>query len=269
MTQSRPVDHLALVPAGDVPPAIALDKFHAYYGENCIVSDVTINFPERGVTCLIGPSGAGKSTILRSLNRINDETEGFSIAGSVKILGRDLVDGYPDITELRRHVGMVFQQPCAFPRSIFDNVLFGRRGEKLSKDEARLIVEDSLKSAALWDEVSRRLDESAKTLSLGQQQRLCIARALAMKPKILLLDEPTASVDPVSARKIEELVISLGQKISVIMVTHNIGQAKRVSDMVAFLCDGKLVECGPKADMFSLRSSQKTRTYITEEFCDC
>jgi len=261
--------HLKIISDNVAAPAVRLKGFSAYYGENCILSDVTLDIPERGVTCLIGPSGAGKSTLLRSLNRINEENETISISGNVEVLGRNLKTGYQDITQLRRKVGMVFQTPCVFPRSIAENVLFGLRGQKLSKAEKRGIVESCLKSAALWDEVSRRLRDSALSLSLGQQQRLCIARALAMSPEILLLDEPTASIDPVSARAIENLVMELSAKMTIIMVTHNIAQTKRISDQVVFICDGKIVETGAKTDMFSRRSSQKTRTYLTEEFCDC
>ena len=177
--------------------------------------------------------------------------------------------GYPDVTELRRRVGMVFQQPCVFPCSIYDNMMMGLRAQKLSKTDARDIIEEALKSACLWDEVSHRLDGPAAALSLGQQQRLCLARTLVLQPNVLLLDEPTASIDPVSSRVIEDLVISLGRKIAVIMVTHNIAQAKRISDQVVFLCDGKVVEQGPREHIFSMRSSEKTRLYITEEFCDC
>lgn len=249
--------------------SVRLKQFSAYYGKNCIVSDVSLTLPEKGVTCLVGPSGAGKSTLLRWINRINEESEQASFTGTATILGKDLVEGYPDVTTLRRQVGMVFQQPCVFPCSIYDNMLMGLRHSKLSKGEARAIVEQSLKSAAIWDEISHRLEDPATALSLGQQQRLCIARALVLKPKILLLDEPTASIDPVSSRKIEELATSLGQDISVIMVTHNIAQTKRIADNVVFLCDGKVVEQGPRKHMFSMRTCEMTRTYITEEFCDC
>ena len=251
------------------PRSVELEGFSAYYGKNCIISDVSLDLPKKGVTCLVGPSGTGKSTILRWLNRINEDVENASFSGSIKVLGQDVISGYPDVTELRRRVGMVFQQPCVFPCSIYDNMLMGLRHKKLSKLEARTVVEQGLKSASLWDEVSNRLEDRADTLSLGQQQRLCLARALVLNPDMLLLDEPTASIDPVSSRAIEDLVISLGRKISVIMVTHNIGQAKRISDHVVFVCDGKVVEQGSRAHMFSTRCSAKTKTYITEEFCDC
>jgi phosphate transport system ATP-binding protein len=237
--------------------AIRLEDFSAYYGQNCIVSDVNLKLPNKGVTCLVGPSGTGKSTILRWLNRINEETEHASFSGKINILGRDVVKDFPDVTELRRRVGMVFQQPCVFPNSIYDNMFIGLRNQKLSKGEARAMIEESLKSASLWDEVSSRLSDRATALSLGQQQRLCLARALVLKPEVLLLDEPTASIDPISSRAIEDLVISLGRKMPVIMVTHNIGQAKRISDHVIFLCDGKIIEQGSRAHMFSMRSSEQ------------
>lgn len=249
--------------------AIEVEGFSAYYGKNCILSDVNLKLLKQGVTCLVGPSGAGKSTLLRWLNRINEETEHASFSGNIKVLDKDSMTGYPDVTELRRRVGMVFQQPCVFPCSIYDNMMMGLRAQKLSKTDARDIIEEALKSACLWDEVSHRLDGPAAALSLGQQQRLCLARTLVLQPDVLLLDEPTASIDPVSSRVIEDLVMSLGRKIAVIMVTHNIAQAKRISDQVVFLCDGKVVEQGPREQIFSMRSSEKTRLYITEEFCDC
>ena len=261
--------HLKIIADSAKVPAVSLQNVSAYYGQNCILSDVSFDIPARGVTCLIGPSGAGKSTLMRTLNRINEDIPDASISGSIEVLGRDLQTGFPDVTELRRKVGMVFQTPCVFPRSIAQNVLFGLRRQKLSAAEKRDIIERCLKEAALWDEVSRRLDSPARALSLGQQQRLCIARALAMSPEILLLDEPTASIDPVSARAIENLVMTLASKMTLVMVTHNIAQAKRISDTVVFLCDGQVVEHGVKTDIFSRRSSDRTRTYLTEEFCDC
>lgn len=273
MTVSQTKPQLSLVSnhpnAATQRHSVQIENLSAYYGKNCIVSDVNLNLPEKGVTCLIGPSGTGKSTILRWMNRINEESENASFSGTIKVLGRDVMQDYPDVTELRREIGMVFQQPCVFPCSIYDNMKMGLINRKLSKSETRHIIEENLKQAALWDEISHRLEDPATSLSLGQQQRLCIARALVLKPKVLLLDEPTASIDPVSSRAIEDLVMALGNEISVIMVTHNIGQAKRVSDHVIFLCDGKIVEQGPRDHMFSMRSCVKTRTYITEDFCDC
>jgi phosphate transport system ATP-binding protein len=261
--------HLQIVSNLADIPAISLKHFSAYYGEACILSDISLKIPARGVTCLIGPSGAGKSTLLRTLNRINGDNQTASFTGQVDVLGKPLIAGYKDVTKLRRKVGMVFQSPCVFPRSISENVLFGRRDKGMSKAEKRSLVETCLKDAGLWNEVSKRLDKPAMDLSLGQQQRLCIARALAMSPEILLLDEPTASVDPVSARVIEDLLMRLSEKMTIVMVTHNIAQTKRVADHVVFLCDGQVVEAGATRDMFSRRSSDKTRTYLTEEFCDC
>lgn len=278
MTNKNIKPKLSLVDNADQSPnaqykrdgdAVRMQNFSAYYGDNSIISDINIELPSKGVSCLVGPSGAGKSTLLRWLNRINEETENASFTGDIEILGLDIMRGYPDVTALRRRVGMVFQQPCVFPNSIYNNMLMGLPKRQHSKSESRDIVQHSLKSAAIWDEIKHRLEDPATSLSLGQQQRLCIARALVLKPDILLLDEPTASIDPVSSRAIEELVIELGKNIAVIMVTHNIGQAKRVADHVIFMCNGKLVEQGPKSHMFSMRSSEKTRTYITEEYCDC
>ena len=260
--------HLKVVSSAQSALAVSFENVSVWMGENCILSGVNTALPERGVTCLVGPSGAGKSTFLRALNRINEDIEGYSLRGSVKIGARDIHE-YSDITELRRKVGMVFQRPCVFPRSIAQNVLFGVRGVKLGAAQSSEIVETSLRRAALWDEVKGRLNQSAMSLSLGQQQRLCIARALAIKPEILLLDEPTASIDPKSGRAIEDLVLELGRDTTVIMVTHNIAQTKRIADHVLFLCDGQIMESGPAQYMFSPQSSQQTRSYLGEEFCDC
>jgi len=225
--------------------------------------------PARAVTCIVGPSGSGKSTLLRSLNRINEDTPTFSTRGDLRVSGRSVTSDFSDVTELRRKVGMVFQRPCVFPCSIADNVLFGVRDKKLSKIKQREIIEDALRAASLWQEVSTRLDESAVSLSLGQQQRLCIARTLAMKPEVILLDEPTASVDPVSARAIEETIKTLSKTYTIIMVTHDLRQTRRISDQVVFICDGKMIESGPKTLMFSASASPKTKDYLNEEFCDC
>jgi len=268
MPQNPQHSHLSLVGTATAQPAVTFENVSVWMGENCILSGVNTALPATGVSCLVGPSGAGKSTFLRALNRINDDVNGYSLRGSVKIGGQDIHD-YNDITALRRKVGMVFQRPCVFPRSIAQNVLFGVRGVKLSPAQKSELVEDSLRRAALWDEVKTRLNQSAMSLSLGQQQRLCIARALAIKPEILLLDEPTASVDPTSGRAIEELVLSLGKDTTVIMVTHNIAQTKRIADHVLFLCDGAIMEAGPADYMFSSRSDTQTRSYLGEEFCDC
>ena len=264
---TQPQLHLVGEPAQI--PAIELRDFSACYGNQRVLKDVSLSVPARSVTCLLGPSGSGKSTLIRSLNRINDALPGFTTSGQVDIHGECCMTDFNDITRLRAKVGMVFQTPCVFPCSIAQNVLFGVRNRKLSKIEKSALVEKSLRSAALWRDVSDRLDAPASALSVGQQQRLCIARALAVTPDILLLDEPTASVDPVSAREIEALIIELKTDYTIIMVTHDVRQAGRVADHAIFLCDGEIIEQGPRDHMFSKAALPKTRTYFLEEFCDC
>lgn len=266
---STPHPSLKLVSAPASTPAISMHDFEAWHEENCIISDICLEVPKHSVTCLVGPSGAGKSTLLRSLNRINENAPGFKTRGRIMINGQDHMTQFPDVTALRAKVGMVFQRPCVFPRSIAENVLFGVRGQKLSKSEKMDLVEACLKSAELWNEVKGRLTDSAFALSLGQQQRLCIARCLAVDPDILLLDEPTASIDPVSVRAIEDLILELKSRYTIIVVSHDIRQTKRIADHVAFLCDGRLIDQGPTAQMFSMRAPEKTRLYLGEEYCDC
>lgn len=268
LSKSSSAPDLSLVSSQKRPPAVSLDNVSILFNGNNILSALNTDIPARGVTCLVGPSGAGKSTLLRSLNRINDDTPGYQQTGHITISGRD-ISHFEDITELRKRVGMVFQRPCVFPRSIKKNVLFGVRGPSLKAPEAAMLVEESLRKAGLWAEVKGRLNSPATALSLGQQQRLCIARTLAVKPDIILLDEPTASIDPVSVRAIETLVQDLSKTATIIMVTHNIAQAKRIGDHVIFLCAGEIVESGPVNHMFSTRSSQKTQDYLGEEYCDC
>ena len=264
-----PKPELKIVGTPETVPAIRLKGFQAWFGESCVVQDMTLDLPANGVTCIVGPSGSGKSSLLRGLNRINEDIHGYTMKGQVLIQDRCSQEGFKDITELRSKVGMVFQRPCVFPCSIKDNVLFGVRNKRLSKLDKAALVEESLKSAALWKEVSHRLDSPANTLSLGQQQRLCIARTLAVKPDILLLDEPTASVDPTSARALETLIKELKNDYTIIMVTHDIRQTRRVADNVLFLCDGEVIEMGSCDHMFSKLAKPKTRTYLSEEFCDC
>jgi len=267
MPQTKPTLKLVTEPAVEI--AASFENFGAWFGDTCILSGLSFDVPARSVTCIVGPSGSGKSTLLRSINRINEDTPAFSATGDMRIAGRSITNDFDDVTELRRKVGMVFQRPCVFPCSIADNVLFGVRDKSLSKMDRRTLVEESLRAASLWKEVSTRLDESAISLSLGQQQRLCIARTLAMKPEVILLDEPTASVDPVSARAIEETVKTLSKTYTIIMVTHDLRQTRRISDQVMFICDGTLIEGGAKAHMFSANADAKTRDYLNEEFCDC
>jgi len=260
---------LKLVSNYENRPAIRLEGFQAWFGETCVVNDVTLDFPVNQVTCLVGPSGSGKSTLLRSINRINDDITDYTMKGLISVDNQCNHAGFKDITDLRSKVGMVFQRPCVFPCSIKDNVLFGVRDTSLTKLDKAALVEDSLKSAALWKEVSHRLDNPAHTLSLGQQQRLCIARTLAVKPAILLLDEPTASVDPSSARALESVIKELKNDYTIIMVTHDIRQTRRIADHVVFLCEGEVIEAASCDHMFSKLAKPKTRTYLSEEFCDC
>ncbi|WP_017932238.1 phosphate ABC transporter ATP-binding protein [Robiginitomaculum antarcticum] len=266
MPQSQ---HLKLVSSAPHHVAISLENFGVWFGDSCILSGVNAHLPKRGVTVLVGPSGAGKSTLLRALNRISDDMAGLSIQGRAYFEGCEIYAKDCDVTKLRARIGMVFQKPCVFPRSIAQNVLFGLRGVKLSQAQKHDIVEQALRGAALWNDVHARLGERADTLSMGQQQRLCIARALALKPDVLLMDEPTASVDPVSARTIEALMRDLGRTIPVLTVTHNLAQAKRIADHVLFLCEGQLVEAGDAAHMFSNAALPKTQTYLCDEFCEC
>jgi len=260
---------LKLVSAQTPPAAITVTDFSAAYGDVNVIKNISLSVPEKSVTCLLGPSGSGKSTLLRSLNRINDDVAGFTTKGDIHIGESCVHKGFTDVTRLRAKAGMVFQTPCVFPGSIAANVLFGLKGRKLSKIEKAQITEHSLRAAALWKDVSHRLSAPASTLSVGQQQRLCIARALAVTPDILLLDEPTASVDPVSAREIETLIKTLSKDYTIIMVTHDVRQAGRVADRAIFLCDGEVIEQGPRDHMFSKAALPKTRTYLLEEFCDC
>jgi len=268
MVQSSP-KHLKLVATNAQDTAVSFQNFGAWFDNNCILSNISIDVPHRSVTCIVGPSGSGKSTLLRSLNRINQDTAGFSTRGEMKVAGKSIINDFPDITDLRRHVGMVFQRPCVFPCSIAGNVLFGVRDKKLSETDKKELIEEVLRAASLWPEVHNRLEDSAMSLSLGQQQRLCMARTLAVKPEVILLDEPTASVDPVSARSIEESIKALSNRYTIIMVTHDIRQTRRIADHVVFLCDGEMIESGNCEHMFSADASKKTQEYLNEEFCDC
>lgn len=263
-----PKPHLKIVGSNPVSPVISLSGFNAWYGDSHILNDINLRINPGEVTCIVGPSGSGKSTLLRSLNRINESDSNFHISGSAEILGRDIFD-YKDVTQLRSAIGMVFQTPTVFARSISENVLFGVRGRKLSKRERAALAEACLRNAALWADVSHRLEAPASTLSLGQKQRLCIARALAAGPQILLMDEPTASVDPVSARAIEDLVLDVKSELGIVMVTHDLRQARRVADTIVFMCDGQIIEAGPCGHMLSKSALPKTKVYLSEKICDC
>ena len=238
-----------------------------YYGENRALKDVSVSIPANRVTALIGPSGCGKSTFLRAVNRMNDLIPGTRVTGSLTFRGQEIYDPALDVTDLRRRVGMVFQKPNPFPRSIYDNVAYGPRTHGL-RQRARLdqVVEQSLRAAAIWDEVKDRLKKSALGLSGGQQQRLCIARALAVRPEVLLMDEATSALDPISTSRIEDLILELKEQYTIIMVTHNMQQAARISDRTAFFLLGELVEFGGTERLFSMPRDQRTEDYITGRF---
>lgn len=238
-----------------------------WYGENHALKDINIAIPAQSITALIGPSGCGKSTFLKTLNRMNDLVAGVKISGEVRYNGSDIFDRAVDINNLRREVGMVFQKANPFPMSIYENVAYGPKTHGI-KNRAELdeIVENALRGAAIWDEVKDRLKKSALGLSGGQQQRLCIARALAVEPKVLLMDEPTSALDPISTLKIEELALKLKEKYTIIIVTHNMQQAVRISDKTAFFLLGEMIEYGDTDKIFSTPDDKRTEDYITGRF---
>ena len=246
---------------------VKVENLNLYYGENHALKDVSMDIPENAVTAFIGPSGCGKSTFLKTLNRMNDLVDGIRIDGKVLLDGEDIYEPGVDTTILRKKVGMVFQQPNPFPMSIYDNIAYGPRVHGI-RDKKRLdqIVEESLRGAAIFDEVKDRLKKSAMGLSGGQQQRICIARALAVQPEVLLMDEPTSALDPISTAKIEELMEDLKKKYTVIVVTHNMQQATRVSDQTAFFLVGEMVEFGDTKQIFSYPQDKRTEDYITGRF---
>ena len=245
---------------------IEIKDFDIFYGNFQAIDKVTMDINENEVTAFIGPSGSGKSTILKSINRMNDLVETYSHKGQILIEGKDI---YKDIDEytLRREVGMVFQQPNPFPKSIYDNVAYGPRTHGITnKAELDEIVETSLKKAAIWDEVKDKLKKAALDVSGGQQQRICIARAIAVKPKIILLDEPTSALDPISTNKIEDLIFELKNEYTIVIVTHNMQQATRVSDKTAFFYLGKLIEFNDTQELFSNPKEERTENYISGRF---
>ena len=257
----------ATTPALDVPIKIAVRGLTVYYGPTRALTDVSLDVPERRVTALIGPSGCGKSTFLRCLNRMNDHIRGSRIEGSITIDGTGLYDDDVDPVVLRRRVGMVFQKSNPFPKSIFENVAYGPRIHGLRDPVAiKELVERSLRQAALWDEVADRLASSALELSGGQQQRLCIARALAVEPEVLLMDEPASALDPIATAKIEELIQELKLEYTIVIVTHNMQQAARVSDYTAYFYLGQLIEFGSTDVLFTTPTRPETEDYITGRF---
>ena len=246
---------------------ISVNDLNLWYGSHQALTNICMDIPEKSITALIGPSGCGKSTFLKTLDRMNDLVPGVKITGQVLYNGQDIFAPSVDVSQLRREVGMVFQKPNPFPMSVYDNVAYGPRTHGV-RNKARLdeLVEDSLRAAAIWDEVKDRLQKSALGLSGGQQQRLCIARALAVQPRVLLMDEPTSALDPISTSKIEELATELKKQYTIIIVTHNMQQALRISDDTAFFLLGELVEYGDTETMFSTPHEKRTEDYITGRF---
>jgi len=246
---------------------IEIEKLNLYYGTFHALKDVSMDIPEKAITAFIGPSGCGKSTLLRTLNRMNDMITGTRIEGKIAISGADIYSKEVDVETLRKKVGMVFQQPNPFPKSIYDNVAYGPRLHGIrSKQKLDELVESSLRSAALWDEVKDYLKRSALSLSGGQQQRLCIARALAVEPDVLLMDEATSALDPISTLKIEELAQQLKDRYTIVMVTHNMHQAARVSNQTVFFLNGEVVEYADTEQLFSNPRDQRTEDYISGRF---
>lgn len=246
---------------------LSVENLCLWYGSHQALKDINIEIPEKSITALIGPSGCGKSTFLKTLDRMNDLIPDVKITGSVRYKGEDIFDPSVDVSELRRQVGMVFQKPNPFPMSIYDNIAYGPRTHGV-KNKAKLdeIVEKSLRGAAIWDEVKDRLKKNALGLSGGQQQRLCIARALAVEPEVLLMDEPTSALDPISTSKIEDLATQLREQYTIVIVTHNMQQAVRISDCTAFFLLGELVEYGQTEKIFSQPQDKRTEDYITGRF---
>ena len=246
---------------------LSVENMCLWYGSHQALKDINIEIPEKSITALIGPSGCGKSTFLKTLDRMNDLIPDGKITGSVLYKGEDIFDSSVDVSELRRQVGMVFQKPNPFPMSIYDNIAYGPRTHGIKrKSELDEIVEQSLKNAAIWDEMKDNLKKSALALSGGQQQRLCIARALAVAPDVLLMDEPTSALDPISTSKIEDCVMELKEKYTIIIVTHNMQQAVRISDKTVFFLLGEIIEAGNTEQIFSMPKNKKTEDYITGRF---
>lgn len=247
--------------------AFTVKDMDLYYGSFHALKNVNLNIASGAITAFIGPSGCGKSTFLKSLNRMNDLVEGCRITGDIRLMGEDIYDRNMDVSVLRRRVGMVFQKPNPFPMSVYDNIAYGPRTHGIKKKaELDEIVEKSLRDAAIWDELKDRLKKSVLGLSGGQQQRLCIARAIAAEPDILLMDEPTSAVDPVATLKIEDLVLQLRDRFTVVIVTHNMQQASRISDYTAFFYKGEIIEYDKTEKIFTNPSHKKTEEYITGRF---
>jgi len=267
LTDSHIIDP---APCCKTVPVIEVIDYNVWFRDYHILNDICVSFIKNKINCIVGPSGSGKSTLIRGINRINDDAEEFTSKGLIQLNGQNIYAKELDITKLRTQIGMVFQKPCVFPKSIAQNVLFGiEHLRKLSKHEKLQIVEDNLKAASLWQEVSYRLNDKANSLSIGQQQRLCIARTLAVNPEVLLLDEPTASLDPVSTRAIDMLRLNLKKEYTIVFVTHDILQAKRISDYLVFMCNGQVLEHGHKEKLFNNADNEQTSKYLSDEYCIC
>jgi len=251
---------------GETDTILETKSLTVRYGTEAAVRDVSLRIPERRITAIIGPSGCGKSTLIRTFNRMNDFIAGVQIEGDVLYRGESIFSPDVDPVEVRRRIGMVFQKPNPFPKSVFDNVAWGPSIHGASRKALATIVETSLRKAALWDEVKDKLHQSGLALSGGQQQRLCIARAIAMEPEAVLMDEPCSALDPTATARIEELLLELKERYTIVIVTHNMQQAARVSDFTAFLCEGELVEYGPTTELFTRPTQKRTEDYITGRF---
>ena len=261
------VDEVKYDSMTSAPPIFQIQQLKAYYGDKKVLKGIDLEVLANSVTALIGPSGCGKSTFVRSLNRINDLIPSFRMEGRIFHSGEDIYSQDIDVVELRRRIGMVFQKPNPFPKTIYENIAFGLRIDGVQKkDEIDGIVENSLKKSALWEEVKDNLKQNALTLSGGQQQRLCIARALAVQPEVILLDEPCSAIDPISTAKIEELIFQLKEDYTIVIVTHNMQQAARVSDYTGFFLSGELIEYGKTETIFTTPRDKRTEDYITGRF---
>ena len=265
--QKLTVTGQAVTPVAGRVPLIEADKLSLYYGQSKALKEISLTIPEKLVTAFIGPSGCGKSTFLRCFNRMNDLIDGVRIEGQAKIGGHDIYAADVDVIELRKRVGMVFQKSNPFPKSIYDNIAYGLRLHGIKeKSELDAVIEQSLRGAALWDEVKDRLGSSAMGLSGGQQQRLCIARAIAIKPEIILMDEPASALDPIATARIEDLILELKQEFTIVIVTHNMQQAARISDFTAFFYLGTLVEFDTTNRIFTNPVQRQTEDYVTGRF---
>jgi len=254
----------------ETQPIITTQNLNLWFGHQHILRNITTQLHPNQVHAIVGPSGSGKTTFLRTINRMHDKETTKEITGEINYRNQPINDKKQNPIELRKKIGMVLQRPCVFPKTILENVLFGIKAhQKLNKKQSQQTAEKWLKAVSLWPEVKHRLDDPASKLSMGQQQRLCVARTLAIEPEILLLDEPTASLDPLSTRAIEDLLMTLKQHYTIILVTHSIPQAKRISDNLLFMCQGEIIEQGRADQLFNTPQNKQTQQYLQEEYCPC